>query len=408
MSKSCTRRDFLTSSSLLTLSFLAGCSVSSPSRRISPTGNIPIYTQQQIAKGRHVLRLFAPSGFIKDYDSISLAISRLQNAGFTVDNIQAAYRQHGRFAGTDNQRASDLQDIATGRAQAPEILLGVRGGYGAMRILKHIDWASLGSRLRERGTILVGYSDITAIQLALLAQGHMCSFIGPMLMGGFNKPEVSAYTISSFVQCLTHSAINISVRNGVYYGSGHRSSIEGIFWGGNLSLLAALVGTPYMPNIRGGILFIEEVGEYTYRIERMLQTLYLSGVLAQQKAIVIGTIKQEDSEVIDEYDSNYTLASVFQRLQRLAKVPVFTGFPFGHIVDQVTVPLGTAAKITPQGLGYQVSFSHYPTIRHPDDLNFAALSQSAVNPMDSGQNEVSKFTTGSGNSPSAVEWYLGP
>lgn len=407
MSKSCTRRDFLTSSSLLTLSFLAGCSVPSPSRRMSPLGSIPIYTQQQTAKGKHVLRLFAPSGFGKDYAGINLAISRLQNAGFTVDNIQAAYRQSGRFAGTDRQRAADLQDIAAGRVQAPEVLLAVRGGYGAMRILKYVDWASLGSCLREKGSMLMGYSDVTAIQLALLAQGHMmCSFAGPMLMGGFSKPEVSAYTLSSFVQCLTHSAMNISVGHGPIYGVNH--SVEGIFWGGNLSLLTALAGTPYMPNIRGGILFIEEVGEYTYRIERMLQTLYLSGVLAQQKAIVIGTIKQEDSEVIDEYDSNYTLASVFQRLQRLAKVPVFTGFPFGHIVDQVTVPLGTAAKITPQGLGYQVSFSHYPTIRHPDDLNFAALSQSAVNPMDSGQNEVSKFTTGSGNSPSAVEWYLGP
>lgn len=407
MSKICTRRDFLTSSSLLTLSFLASCAANPPSSRILKTDSIPIYTQRQAPKGRHVLRLFAPSGFIKDWDSVSLAISRLQNAGFTIDNVQAAYRQNGRFAGTDSQRAADLQDIATGRAQAPEILLAVRGGYGAMRILKHIDWASLGSRLRERGTILVGYSDITAIQLALLAKGHMFSFVGPMIMGGFNKPDVSAYTISSFIQCLTHSVINISVSGGAHYGSGHRS-IEGIFWGGNLSLLAALTGTPYMPNIRGGILFIEEIGEYTYRIERMLQTLYLSGILAQQKAIVIGTIKQEEDSAIDEYDSNYTLANMFYHIQQLTNVPVFTGFPFGHIADHVTMPLGAAARITPQGLGYRVSFSHYPTIRHPDDLNFAALSQSIVNPVDSGQDEVSKFTTGSGRSPSAVEWHLGP
>lgn len=380
MSKSCTRRDFLTSSSLLTLSFLASCATNPSSSRIPQTGSIPIYTQRQAVKGKHVLRLFAPSGFGKDYAGINLAISRLQNAGFTVNNIQAAYRQSGRFAGTDRQRAADLQDIAAGRVQAPEVLLAVRGGYGAMRILRYIDWASLGSCLREKGTILMGYSDITAIQLALLAQGHMmCSFAGPMLMEGFGKPEVSAYTLSSFVQCLTHSAMNISVSQGATYGANH--SVEGIFWGGNLSLLAALTGTPYMPNIRGGILFIEEVGEHTYRIERMLQTLYLSNILAQQKAIVIGTIQQQYGTV-DEYDTNYTLASLFQRIQQLTKVPVFTGLPFGHIANHVTMPLGVVARITPQGFGYQVSFNHYPSIRHSADLNFSALSQSPVIPTD--------------------------
>lgn len=406
MSKSCTRRDFLTSSSLLTLSFLAGCSTNSPYRRASSAANIPIYTQQQTAKGKHILRLFAPSGFGKDYAGINLALSRLQNAGFTVDNIKAAYRQSSRFAGTDRERAADLQDIARGRVQAPEVLLAVRGGYGAMRILKYIDWASLGSCLREKGTMLVGYSDITAIQLALLSQGHMmCSFAGPMLIGDFSKPEVSTYTISSFVQCLTLSAMNISVSYGPIYGANY--NVEGIFWGGNLSLLTALIGTPYMPNIRGGILFIEEVGEYTYRIERMLQTLYLSGILAKQKAIVIGTIKQENGSVTDEYDSSYTLISLFQQLQQLTKVPVFTGFPFGHVADRVTMPLGAVARIAPQGSGYQVSFSHYPTIRHPDDLNFSALSQGLVNPVDSVQEgEVSRFTTGSIGSSPAVKLHL--
>lgn len=406
MSKSCTRRDFLTSSSLLTLSFLAGCSVPSPSRRMSPLGSIPIYTQQQTAKGKHVLRLFAPSGFGKDYAGINLAISRLQNAGFTVNNIQAAYRQSGRFAGTDRQRAADLQDIAAGRVQAPEVLLAVRGGYGAMRILRYIDWASLGSCLREKGTILMGYSDITAIQLALLAQGHMmCSFAGPMLMEGFGKPEVSAYTLSSFVQCLTHSAMNISVSQGATYGANH--SVEGIFWGGNLSLLAALTGTPYMPNIRGGILFIEEVGEHTYRIERMLQTLYLSNILAQQKAIVIGTIQQQYGTV-DEYDTNYTLASLFQRIQQLTKVPVFTGLPFGHIANHVTMPLGVAARITSQGFGYQVSFDHYPSIRHSSDLNFSALSQSPVIPTDGEREENAKPAAGSVDVAPAVQWRVVP
>ncbi|MFH4355695.1 MAG: LD-carboxypeptidase [Neisseriaceae bacterium] len=302
----------------------------------------------------NVVRLFAPSGYSEKYEAIALAISRLQLAGFAVDNQTAAYRKMSRFAGTDAQRAGDFQAIIDRRVQLPKILLALRGGYGSMRILPLVDWASLGSMMQECGTLLLGYSDITAIQLALLARGKTTSFAGPMLVGDLGVPEPSSYMLQGLVQCLGNPSFTVVVEE-----SQISQSIEGVFWGGNLSILSALVGSNYMPRIRGGILFIEDVSEQPYRIERMLQTLYLAGILSQQKAIVLGNFNL-DNDAKDSYDANYTFSTVVERLRRILKIPVLTSFPFGHVADKVTMPLGAFARIDPHNSGYTVNFSHYP------------------------------------------------
>lgn len=136
---------------------------------------------------------------------------------------------------------------------------------------------------------------------------------------------------------------------------------EGILWGGNLSVLASLAGTPYMPDIDGGILFLEDVGEQPYRIERMLNTLYLSGILKKQRAIVFGNFRME--KIRDVYDPSYDFSAVANHVSRTAKIPVLTGFPFGHIADKITFPLGAHARIRMNGnSGYSVAFEGYPTL----------------------------------------------
>ncbi|MBN3860026.1 LD-carboxypeptidase [Neisseriaceae bacterium PsAf] len=352
------RRDFLTASGIATAAFIQACTTTKPTTEIK---KIPA----KYGAGNNVARFFASSGYIQDYSRINLAISRFQRAGFSVNNQEAAYRRYRRFSGTDAQRAADFQDIVQGRTGVPKLLLGVRGGYGAMRILPMVDWGRLGAMMREHGTMLFGFSDTTAIQLALMARGQMVSFSGPMVYSDFGNPNVSSYTIKSFIECVSNPSVTV-VANGSFI----KNSIEGVFWGGNLSVLSALVGSAYMPKIEGGILFIEDVGEQPYRIERMLQTLYLSGILSKQKAIVLGNFKMGD--IVDQYDSSYNLTSVIATMSRLTNVPIFTNFPFGHVTNKATMPLGAVAKISPNSYGYSVTFSQYPHL-DPRKFNLSSL-----------------------------------
>ena len=303
------------------------------------------------------MRIFACSGFGESTSRSDLAAQRLATAGFAVSNQQAYVRRYQRFAGSDAERAADLQDVAAGRVQVPKVLMGLRGGYGAMRILPLVNWPTLGARMREQGTLLFGYSDVTAVQLALLAQGQMCSFAGPMLYSEFGKPQMSEFTTRSFID----NSCNPSMSVVVPAMQNYQVRAEGVLWGGNLSVLSALVGSPYMPQVEGGILFIEDVGEQPYRIERMLQTLYLSGILKRQQAIVLGNFRM--GAIRDVYDSSYTFNAVVQTMARLTRIPVLTGFPFGHTTDKVTFPLGARASLhsTSDG-GYQIDFRDYPVL----------------------------------------------
>ncbi len=329
-----------------------------PQPRTTPTVRRP-------ASGNNVLRIFAASGYAEHANRIEIGLRRLYDAGFTITNQQAAYRRYQRFAGSDAERIADLQDVALGRVATPKVLMGLRGGYGAVRLLPHVDWASLGTRMREQGTLLFGFSDTTAIQMALLARGNMPSFAGPMLYSEFGKPQPSVYTMQSFIDSTTRS------NNTIHVAEIQSRSVraEGMLWGGNLSVLASLAGSPYMPDINGGILFLEDVGEQPYRIERMLQTLYVAGILGKQQAVVMGNFRM--GTIRDVSDSSYNFNSVVNTMSRLAKVPVLTGFPFGHITNKTTFPLGAQARIEPMsGGGYSVAFGGYPTL----DANTLALN----------------------------------
>ena len=321
--------------------------------------------------GNNVLRVIASSGFGADQNRIQMGLNRLQGAGFTVTNQQAAYRRYQRFAGMDVERIADFQEVATGRVATPKVLMGFRGGYGAQRLLPHIDFANLGARMREQGTLFFGFSDVCALQLALLAKGNMCSFAGPMVYSEFGKNPPSTYTMDSFINCTTNqqSTVNVlEVQRSVV------PNIEGTLWGGNLSVLAALAGTPYFPDVKGGLLFLEDVGEQPYRIERMLQTLLLAGVLQKQQAIVLGDFRM--GTIRDVYDSSYDLFTVSNLISRAARVPVLTGFPFGHITHKTSFPLGALARVRGNSNGgYSVTFSDYPT------LNRASLSLETLLPQ---------------------------
>ena len=355
-------------------SLLAACSSPMPSsvRTVTPQPAHkpnPMPQQSQTASSQSSLHLFASSGFCEDSSRVQNGLNRLQSAGFSIDNPQAAFRRFQRFAGSDAERIADLQDVATGRIATPKVLMGVRGGYGAARLLPHIDWVQLGERMRERQTLLFGFSDVTAIQMALLAKGMMPSFAGPMLYSEFAKPQPDTYTMESFIRTTTAPTLTVNV---AAYSAQRAPQVDGILWGGNLSVVASLVGTPYMPDVQGGLLFLEDVSEQPYRIERMLQTLHLAGILRRQRAIILGDFRM--GNIRDSYDSSYTLNSVAQNISRIAGIPVLQGFPFGHITNKTTFPLGAHAQLRESGAGYSITFSQYPT------LNPAGLSLNMLLP----------------------------
>ncbi|PSJ79403.1 LD-carboxypeptidase [Neisseria iguanae] len=369
------RRHFLrTSAAVAGAGLLQACGTGSPqkttvNRTPSRSQTVQPRRSQPARSGDNILRVVAPSGFAESYDHVNVGLTRLYNAGFTVTNQQAGSRRYQRFAGTDAERINDFQEVASGRVKTPKVLMGLRGGYGAARLLPGIDFASLGARMRERGTLFLGFSDVCAVQLALLAKGNMMSFAGPMVYSEFGKPNPSVYTMDLFIRGTT------SATNTLDIAAIQRSdvNVEGTLWGGNLSVLASLAGTAYMPDIQGGILFIEDVGEQPYRIERMLNTLYLSGVLKKQRAIIFGDFRM--GTIRDVYDSSYDLSAVINQIYRVTRVPVLSGFPFGHITNKATFPLGAHAKVRSNGSGgYSVTFSGYPT------LNAASLSLDTLLP----------------------------
>ena len=314
-------------------------------------------------------RLFASSNVGGSDERNELALDRLACAGFKVDNPAITKRQYLRFAGTDSQRASDLQNIATGAIKAPKLLLGVRGGYGAVRLLPMVDWSTLGRIMKERGTILAGFSDVTAIQCALLAKGDMSSLAAPMLYSEFGKNKPDQVSCRQFAEALTNPNLAINIQDASLtspnlpsiLSSFEPKTITGTIWGGNLSVVSALAGSEYLPRIAGGIVFLEDVGEQAYRIERMLYDLYLAGVFKNHQAIVFGALSGSGE---DSYDKRYDVATVIRQLHQLTGLPIYNGMRFGHIGQKHSFPLGATCQLSANTVdGYQLAFSGYPIIK---------------------------------------------
>lgn len=321
-------------------------------------------------------RLFASSNVGQDESRNQLSLQRLSCAGFDVQNPEITRRQYLRFAGTDFQRASDLQNIATGAVVAPKLLLGVRGGYGAMRLLPMVDWATLGRVMKERGTIMAGFSDVTAVQCALLAKGQMSSLAAPMLYSEFGKAKPDQVSCQNFVEALTNANLRIDInQSDAALKHTHvnmlAGKLTGTLWGGNLSVVSALAGSDYLPHPDGGIVFLEDVGEQPYQIERMLYSLYLAGAFKNQQAILLGAFSGTGQ---DSYDARYDMVKVIAQLQQITGLPVLTGVPFGHVARKYSFPLGSTCTLTAIDSGFSMLFNDYPTIQ-ADRIQTEALWQ---------------------------------
>ncbi|WNL45398.1 muramoyltetrapeptide carboxypeptidase [Dyella sp. BiH032] len=299
-----------------------------------------------------VIRLIAPSGYPHDHAAVKRGIARLRAAGCTLEGLDVLDRAELRYAGSDDQRVADLNALAS-LDELPDIVLAIRGGYGATRLLEQLDYGALRERLADTATVLVGHSDFTAIQLALYAQSGLVTFGGPMLGADFGAPELHPLMWEHFWRTVAgpqSTAIWATPRE-------EELDVEGPLWGGNLAVLCSLIGTPYFPRIEGGILFVEDVGEPPYRIERLLYQLHLSGVLDRQQALVLGHFSQCRPAA---YDNGYDLDAAFDQIGRAARVPVVRELPFGHEPDKFTLPFGAAARLRVADGEARLSFGGYP------------------------------------------------
>ena len=232
----------------------------------------------------------------------------------------------------------------------------MRGGYGAVRVLDALDYAGLKRRLANAPVALCGHSDFTAIQLALFARAGIVTFGGPMLAPNFGAETFSTFMSEAFWRAL--ESPKFTVREAA--AQPVQVDVSGTLWGGNLAMIAALVGTPYMPQIDGGILFLEDVNEHPYRVERMLYQLHLAGLLARQRALVLGDFT---GSKLSPYDNGYGFASMVEHICALTGLPIVTGLRFGHGADLVTLPFGAQARLQAGHDGFSLTVTGHPVLR---------------------------------------------
>ncbi|UXH80022.1 LD-carboxypeptidase [Roseateles amylovorans] len=298
------------------------------------------------------LTLYTPSGVLAQSQPLKRAAKRLSTLGFDVTIDESALARHQRFAGDDDERLAALHRVAT---SAPAVALATRGGYGLTRLLDRIDWALLG-RSVEQGTRWVGLSDLTALQLGLLAHTKQISWAGPLACEDFGRSDadggVDEITRDCFLEAMDGSLEAVGFRTEVGFDG---LEARGTLWGGNLAVLCSLLGTPHFPRIKGGILFLEDVNEHPYRIERMLLQLWQAGVLDAQKAVILGQFTGWKKSPLDR---GYNFKSCVQALRDRMQVPLLTGLPFGHVPTKVCLPIGAKTELLVEGRDVFVAWGH--------------------------------------------------
>ncbi|HSQ72044.1 MAG TPA: LD-carboxypeptidase [Rubrivivax sp.] len=289
------------------------------------------------------LVLYSPAGAVPRAVSLRLAQRRLSDLGFEVHLDDSALARQQRFAGDDETRLTALHRVA---AQAPAVAMATRGGYGLTRLLDGIRWERL-ARSVERGTRWIGYSDLTALQLGLLAHTGAGSWAGPMALDDFGRADdaggIDEVTRDCFVEAMAGELEAVGFRTEAGFDG---LGVKGLLWGGNLTVLCSLLGTPHWPVVKKGILFLEDVGEHPYRVERMLLQLHQAGVLRQQRAVVLGAFSGWKPT---PQDRGYAMKSVLERLRSVTPTPILTGLPFGHVQPKVCLPVGRKVQLLVEG-----------------------------------------------------------
>jgi muramoyltetrapeptide carboxypeptidase len=302
--------------------------------------------------------IYSPSSAVRDKAAFNRGIRHLKGLGHDVEVDPNALSSATRFAGDDETRLAAIHRAA---ASGADVAMIARGGYGLTRILPGLKFRSIAKAI-ERGTQFVGFSDFTALQLGLLAKTGAVSWAGPSVCDDFGAQVEADGTPDVVMQAcfddfLAGQGEGAGWRLGAERGAAEQTLEvrDAMLWGGNLSVLVSLLGTPWFPEVKGGILFLEDVGEHPYRLERMLTQLLHSGVLARQKALVLG---QFTAWKAASNDKGFKFETVLQWLRSHLKTPVLTNLPMGHVATKVMLPVGQRATLSLQQRDAFVLWAH--------------------------------------------------
>lgn len=275
--------------------------------------------------------IIAPSGAPLDDSLIERGLLRLAGQGFKVHSYYQPDAKFQRFGASDVERVRQIHEAA----QNPDvqIVMALRGSYGMSRLMPLIDF----DLLANSGKCFVGYSDFTLVHLAMLARGRS-SIAGPMLCDDYIREQPVEYTLQQFKTCVSNTTHLVEFETDAIQDL----HVQGKLWGGNLAMLTHAVGTPYWTEVEGGILFLEDIGEHPYRIERMLLQLHFAGVLDKQKAIILGNFSAYKLAV---HDNGYDFDAMLTYIRSLIDVPVITGLPFGHVSTRASLVVGSDTQL---------------------------------------------------------------
>lgn len=320
------RKDFLKLSGLAAFSGITGTAKAGT----APVHSLPDLIKAPPVKAGDTLSLIAPASPIYDETDFEQMLTDLRDLGFKLKEGNHVRKQRGYLAGTDEERASDLMDAF--RDPETDGIICVRGGWGCNRILPLIDFNVIAAHPK----FFMGFSDITSLHLSIYKHTGLVTFHGPVgkskwtdiTLGSFKdvawEGDKSEYLIPE-----DHDAYTI--QSGV---------TEGRLLGGNLTVLAAMIGSDYVPSFENAILFLEDVGESVYRIDRMLTQLKLAGILDQISGFVFGKCTACDSG-----SNSLTLQQVFEDHISPLEIPAFYGALISHEDDNVTIPVGTIGQM---------------------------------------------------------------
>ncbi len=308
------------------------------------------------------IHLIAPSGASLDIKSPLLGMEWLKQKNIAIQNPECTQRVYERFAGTDEQRLAELNDLP--KLGLETVVMVMRGGYGIHRLLPDIHWQAIAKAV-QNGLQICGHSDFTAFHLGLLAKTGAVSLSGPMLNYDFGRLDEGGVPIAPdqfmwnhFITAVDDRKLDCSVSAPQdFLGQTNTGLLSGLLWGGNLTVLASLVGTAYLPDqqkTKGGILFLEDVNEHPYRIERMLMQLLDSGILSNQAAMLLGGFS---AYRLYDNDKGYSLERAIEAIRKRlpSNIPILTDLPFGHQSNKLTLPVGAAATLEFSPSGFSLA-----------------------------------------------------
>lgn len=292
---------------------------------------------KRLLKG-DLIGIISPASAPDDLTRINSGVKYLENLGYNVLLGEHVGKNHGYLAGSDGERLSDIHSMF--KNKNVKAIICVRGGYGSPRLLDKIDYGLI----KRNPKIFVGYSDITALQMAFLQKANLVTFAGPMLAVDFHN-EVSEFTEDFFWRLVTSNKKIGRIKNPnnekMYFLK--KGSAIGQIVGGNLALLVSLMGTPYFPDIRNKILLLEDTGEAPYRLDRLINQLRIAKLFDKVNGVVLGAFT--DCKELDLSKKTLTLGEVIEDYFTKLTKPTVYNFQHGHIPDNITVPFGIRVKL---------------------------------------------------------------